>query len=296
MRMLLLWPLLLVGLVGAEARAPAASPARPALWKLADADTTIYLFGTIHVLPRGVRWRTARLDRAIAAAGSLTLEVVLDQDPAQVAQVLATLGKAPAGTPPLAARVPAARRATLARMVKASGAPAATLDSLKTWAAAIVLTAPAMRDAGLPDARETGVESELTRLFRAAGKPVDGLETIADQFGFFDALPEAAQRDFLRSVLDDPAKSRDDLGRMTRAWMRGDVAAIARTFAEEPEFTPALRDLLIVRRDRNWAGALARRLAKPGASFVAVGAGHLAGPDSVQRMLAARGLAVTRVQ
>jgi hypothetical protein len=37
-------------------------------------------------------------------------------------------------------------------------------------------------------------------------------------------------------------------------------------------------------------------LEKPGVFFVAVGAGHLVGPDSVQKMLAAKGLKVVRVQ
>jgi hypothetical protein len=83
---------------------------------------------------------------------------------------------------------------------------------------------------------------------------------------------------------------------MVDAWSRGDPDAIEKSFADDPEFTPALRDLLIRQRDRNWAEALAKRLEKPGTVFVAVGAGHLVGPDSVQKMLAAKGLKVVRVQ
>ena len=36
-------------------------------------------------------------------------------------------------------------------------------------------------------------------------------------------------------------------------------------------------------------------MARPGTVFIAVGAGHLAGPDSVQAALAAHGLRATRV-
>lgn len=274
------------------ARAPLA--AKPALWKLADADTTIWLFGTVHVLPAGYRWRGAAIDKALAESRSLTLETVLDTDPGVVARVLKTTGMGK-GLPPLALRVPPGKRAALAALIARSGMPPATLDAMKSWAAAVVLTGASYSRIGLAPGGE-GVEPQLSALFRAAGKPVDGLETAEQQLGFFDVLPESAQRAFLVSALDDPKGARADFDRMLAAWARGDVTAIARAFAEEPEFTPELRDLLVVRRDRAWADALVKRLATPGTSFVAVGAGHLAGPDSVQRMLAAKGLKVTRIQ
>jgi len=83
---------------------------------------------------------------------------------------------------------------------------------------------------------------------------------------------------------------------MLAAWEKGDPSAIEKTFADDPEFTPALRDLLIRQRDHNWADAIAKRLEQPGTVFVAVGAGHLVGPDSVQKMLADKGIKAVRVQ
>ncbi|PZU08609.1 TraB/GumN family protein [Sphingomonas sp.] len=277
------------GLIAAQ---PAA--ARPALWKLADADTTIYLFGTIHVLPPGLKWRDRTIDAAMGKAQSLTLEAVLDQDPGAVAKVITTLGKGEK-LPPLADRVPADKRATLAALVAKSNLPAPFLDGLKTWAAAVVLTGAALDQIGLKVGAE-GVEPQVSALFRAAGKPVDGLETAELQLGYFDALPESAQRAFLVATLDDPKEARADFDRMVKAWMAGDVPGIEKSFADEPDFTPELRGLLIRKRDEMWADALADRLKRPGTIFVAVGAGHLAGPDSVQKILARKGLIVTRVQ
>jgi uncharacterized protein YbaP (TraB family) len=271
-----------------------AADARPALWKLADADTTIYLFGTIHVLPPGYKWRDATIDAAMGSARSLVLEAVLDTDPGRVATVLTTLGKGE-GLPPLAERVPAGKRKLLADLVLRSGLPPAFLDGLKTWAAAVVLTGAALDQIGLKAGAE-GVEPQVTTLFRAAKKPVEGLETAEQQLGYFDALPEASQRAFLEATLDDPARARADFDTMLRAWSAGDVKGIEKAFAEEPDFTPALRGLLIAKRDELWAAALAERLKRPGTVFVAVGAGHLAGPDSVQQKLAKRGLKVVRLQ
>jgi uncharacterized protein len=289
MRVRLVRPLL------ALSAAPAAAPpqAHPALWKVADADTTIYLLGTIHVLPRDYRWRDAKIDAAIASAQSLTLETVLDQDQGSVARLLVSMGRAD-GLPPLAARVPPARRAALAALVKRSTVPPATLDGMKTWAAAVVLTGAALGELGT--ALGEGVEPQLTRTFRDAGKPVDGLETPAAQLGYFDRLPESAQRAFLAATLDSPAKALADFRAMVSAWSRGDARALERSFADDPEFTPALRDLLIRQRDQAWADEIAARMAKPGTVLVAVGAGHLVGPDSVQRLLAAKGIKAVPVQ
>jgi uncharacterized protein YbaP (TraB family) len=200
------------------------------------------------------------------------------------------------GLPPLADRVPAAKRAQLLALVKASGFPPALLDGMKSWAAAIMLTGAAFQQIGVDAADSPGVEPQLTALFRAAGKPVEGFETPEQQLGFFDRLPESSQRAFLVATLDSPEKVRAEFREMIGAWSRGDAAAIERSFGKDPEFTPAVRDLLIRQRDRNWSEALARRLGQPGTVFVAVGAGHLVGPDSVQAMLAKKGLKVERVK
>jgi len=288
-RLRLLAPLFLL------AAAPASPQAHPALWKLSDADTTIYLFGTIHILPAGTNWLDPAIKQAVDSAQSLTLEAVLDKDPTEVATVLMRIGNKK-DLPPLAERVPPARRAQLAAMVKASGLPPAFLDGMKSWAAAIMLTGPALQQIGVDAAASPGVEPQLTALFRSANKPVEGFETAEVQLGFFDKLPESAQRAFLVATLDDPAKAKADFVQMLTAWEKGDPAAIEKSFADDPEFTPALRDLLIRQRDRNWADAIVKRLDQPGTVFVAVGAGHLVGPDSVQKMLAAKGLKVERVQ
>ena len=288
-------PLRLLAPLFLLAAAPAQPQAHPALWKLSDADTNIYLFGTIHILPAGTNWLDPSIKQAVDSAQSLTLEAVLDQDPTLVATVLMKMGTAK-GLPPLAERVPPAKRAQLVAMVKASGFPPAFLDGMKSWAAAIMLTGAALQQIGVDAAASPGVEPQLTALFRSANKPVDGLETAETQLGFFDKLPESAQRAFLVATLDDPAKAKADFAKMLGAWEKGDPAAIEKAFADDPEFTPALRDLLIRQRDRNWADAIAKRLGQPGTVFVAVGAGHLVGPDSVQKMLAGKGLKVVRVQ
>ena len=275
-----------VGAIAATAcAAPAAQPkaASPAMWKVADSDTTIYLFGTIHLLPKGTQWRSPAFDRAAAGADLLVVETVVDDsNPAATMGELFKLAISP-GLPPLAARVPADKKAALATAIAKSGIPVQALDKMETWAAAFLLLGVQFKDLGL-DAG-SGVESALRKQFAARGKPVDQLETNAEQLGFFDKLSEDAQRKFLIGVLDDAAQMKGEYGGMLTAWSKGDVKAIAESFNAELSDAAELKDALLVRRNANWAHWVRSRLDKPGTVMVAVGAGHLAGDQSVLSML-----------
>lgn len=273
---------------------PATAGPRPALWQVADRDTTIYLFGTIHLLPDGYQWRSPKFDAAVNRSNGLVVETIIDtQNPAELLSVLMRLGVSP-NLPPLMSRVPPEKQAALQAAVASSGIPMAALDRMETWAAAFTLIGTQFRALGLQG--EQGVETVLKQSFTAAGKPVGQLETNAEQLGFFDALPEDAQRTLLVASLDQPAQVRQQFQEMLAAWARGDVKAIARTFNDDMIGSSALSDALLKRRNANWAGWIHRRMAQPGAVMVAVGAGHLAGDSSVQAMLQQRGLKVRRIQ
>ena len=277
---------------GSEAKAPAA-PGRPALWKVADADTTIYLFGTIHLLPKGLRWTTPAMSKAMAASQSLVLEVALDKDPAKLGAVMLQLAKSP-GLPPILDRVAPEKRAALKTVIDGTGLSYSYLDGLETWAAALGIASAT--NAKLALSYEEGAEQQLTAAFEKMGKPVAGLETAAQQLGYFDALPEAAQRKFLTSIADDTADAGKEFAGMIAAWKSGNVQQIAVTFDDEMRLSPELAEVLLHRRNNNWAGWIGERMKRPGTVFVAVGAGHLAGDRSVGRLVAQRGFKVVRVQ
>ena len=293
-----LWAAVGLALTGCAAQpeaesASAAAAQRPAMWKVSDADTTLYLFGTIHLLPEGRTWRTPAFEQALAAADELVLEVANVDDAAAGAGAMMKLGLSP-GLPPLRERVPEAKRAALDAIIKDSGVPAAALNRMETWAASIILLGVSFQRMGLDP--KLGVESAITGPFKASGKPVRGLETIEEQFGFFDTLSEDQQRTFLEGVLDSPDEAKKQFAAMLEAWARGDQEGLARAFEDEQNLTPALREVLLTRRNAKWAQWLDARMDKPGTAFIAVGAGHLAGKDSVQAMLGKYGHKAQRVQ
>ena len=274
------------------AKPPPAPPAKPALWKVVDADTTIYLFGTIHLLPKGTRWAGPALNAALGRSQQLVLETILD-DPAKLGATMAKIGASP-GLPPILSRVPPAKRAALNAAITRSGVSMRTLDRMETWAAALALSSASLAAADLSHAE--GVEAQLTAAFKRAGKPIGGLETPAQQLGYFDRLPEAVQRKFLISVAEDSTGIKREFAAMIAAWRQGDVRKIAMTFDDEMRLTPELAEALLRRRNAIWADWVAARMAKPGTVFVAVGAGHLAGKGSVDALVARKGLKVVRVQ
>lgn len=266
---------------------------KPALWKVADADTTIYLFGTIHLLPQDLAWQSPKIDKAIRASQDLVLETVMSKDPMKEGQAMMQLGFTP-GLPPLLDRVAPEKREALTKVVKKSGMPLETLDKLETWAAALSLAAAGMME--LKVSPKYGAEAILSERFGKDSKPVSGLETPIQQLGFFDGLPEAAQRKFLTSIAEDESSAQVEFDAMIAAWGSGNVKKIALTFDDELKLSPELTDVLLKKRNANWSDWIVARMAKPGTVFVAVGAGHLAGSDSVNVMLAKRGIRVARLQ
>jgi uncharacterized protein YbaP (TraB family) len=280
---------------GAAAPVPARTPlARPALWAVADADTTIYLFGTIHLLPENYQWRTARFDQALQGSRELVVETIVDEkNPAQIVAAMQQLGFS-SGLPPIAQRVPPARRAALAAAIAKSGVPAVAFDRMETWAAAFLLLGNQFRSMGLQGGE--GVESVLRNKFISDNKPIGELETNFEQLSYFDRLPERAQRALLEGALTDSPATKKQFDGMLKAWSRGDVAGIARSFDKDMAASPELKQSLISQRNANWSKWIEQRMAEPGQVMIAVGAGHLAGKDSVIAMLQKQGYNVRRVQ
>ena len=276
----------------AEAREPEIR--RPALWVVSDPDTTVYLFGTIHLLPRGVDWQGGKVSEALAKSDELVIETIIDEkNPMQFMNALQSLSHSP-NLLPLRERVSEDKRVALDAAVKASGLPAMVYDRMETWAAAFLLLGAKFRGIGL--AAEEGVELVLRKRFLEEQKPIEALESNVEQLGYFDRLPEDAQRALLEGAIGTDKDMKAEFGSMLDAWKTGDVEKIARTFDKDLAETPALRDALMVQRNRNWAQWIDKRMAEPGSVMLAVGAGHLAGSESVQRHLEAKGYRVQRVQ
>jgi uncharacterized protein YbaP (TraB family) len=277
----------------ASAEARPAQAAKPALWEISDPDTTIYLFGTIHLLPEQLRWRTPAFDNAVAQSQQLVVETIVDQqNPQSIAAAEMSLGFK-RGLPPIAQRVPPAKLPKLRAAIAKSGVPEKVFDQMKTWLAFVQLAGVQFREMGLKGTN--GPEEILRQQFLSAKKPIGELETNVEQFTYFDRMSEKSQRQLLEGALEE-GDANKEFGGMVAAWKRGDVKEIEVTFNRDLSATPEVRDLLLRQRNANWTKWIEQRLAQPGAVLVAVGAGHLAGKGSVIDMLRRDGYQVRRLQ
>jgi uncharacterized protein YbaP (TraB family) len=277
--------------------APAVSPvvdARPALWRMEKDGRQAWLFGTIHAVPRGERWLSPPIADALIASDRLMLEVTgLDAERRSRA-TFERLGRA-SNLPPVLERLDTADATRLKGLIAAHPSAFHGLDGYKSWAAALLINAAS--SAGLDLSAQEAGEAVFTQRFTQAGKPIEGLETIAGQLGLFDALPEADQRLLLAQAVGEAGDAQQLYGDLHAAWARGDLARLEKQFLAPLSRSPSLRRALIDNRNARWASAIDTSLSRqPGTAFIAVGAGHLIGPASLQARLAALGWRIERVQ
>jgi uncharacterized protein YbaP (TraB family) len=274
------------------APAPAAIPADPALWVVKDADTTIYLFGTVHALRPNIAWFDPAVKKAFDASGQLVLEIPLPT-PEEAQAVLLPLAVDPTG-PTLTEKIPAASRAAYAAALLKLGVPPAALDRVEPWFAAVTMGQILLKNAGFNP--EDGAEVTLDGKAKAAGKPVIGLETLAQQLGYFHDLSQKDQVAFLLENVKDIDKFDSTITAMVEKWKKGDAEGLSALMNEDLTGQATLYKTLLVDRNARWADWIDNRLKTPGTVFIAVGAGHLAGKDSVQAQLAKHHLVATRIQ
>ena len=262
------------------------------MWLVEDDDTKLYLLGTMHALPEATVWDGGAVANAIAAADALILEL----SPAELAAAGPEFQRlAPRDTPlPIERRLPAEALASY-RALEASG-PGRSFggDTLDDWAVMVMMGQRAAQNAALDPAN--GVETLLTARFRAAGKPIGGLESARGQLTMFETLDAKTQRILLTHAAAGAGDAVAEVGALTAAWARGDVAALEKMINEDVDAVPAARAAIITDRNRRWSAWAQRRMDRPGTLLVAVGTGHLVGDDGLPALLAAAGFKVTRVQ
>lgn len=270
--------------------APAPAPrGEPALWRISDLDSEIWLFGAVHVLPSDLRWRSVRIDAAFDAADELVVETD-SSDAEAVAALTAQYGLLPSDAR-LSHLLPERDAARLVRVSAALGVDPLSLDRLRPWLAALRLSfAFAMAHGQQSDA---GVEAVLLPEAQARGMQISYLETPEQQIRTLAELSDADQLRFLQASLRQIEEDGDTLGSIDRAWASGDLLALDRELrAQLSEAGPGPYAAIITRRNEAWADEVAQRLGGSGRIFYAVGAAHLVGDSGVPALLRRRGISV----
>lgn len=263
--------------------------AEPAMWKVSDADSSVYLFGSIHVFTRDMQWRTPLLDEEVKSADHVYFELLLDEAAyATIGRATLVEGRLRDGrtlwdllTPEQADEV----RTAIAN----AGLDPLSFERMTPWMAELMLSSALIQGA------KAGVEMSLYSEVEPDRQR--GLETAEEQLGFTAAGSEADQiENLVRSVrMMGSQDSVDFIEEMMSAWERGDADRLYRINSDEDAGTENRYDVLITGRNERWTTRIEQMLAENDNALVVVGAGHLVGPGGVPDLLAKQGFTVERV-
>ena len=260
----------------------------PAIWEVADKDTTIYLFGTVHALPKDTAWFSGPVERAYQQSNELVTEIPLGDASGEATQI-ASRALLPQGQSLRDMMTPEDRKQFEAALVSL-GLPIEAMDRFQPWYAALTLSLLPVTQAGYDP--QSGAETALNA--RSDDKSKAALETVDQQIELFEGLPQKTQLQFLDQTVESVSTAATTLDAMVARWMMGDPDGLAMLLNQDLT-DKMLHKRLLTDRNARWAQWIDGRLKQPGTVFIAVGAGHLAGKDSVQRQLRKLGIKARRV-
>jgi uncharacterized protein YbaP (TraB family) len=276
--------------------ATAKAPPTPLLWKVSDADNTVYLLGSFHLLKRDDYPLSKDIDTAFAAADKLVFEVppAEMQDPATAQKALAQAGYGDART--LSKVLPPDVREKFNTLLVQRGASIAQFEQFEPWFVNLALVMGLSQSMGFR--AEDGLDQYLMRRAASANKPTSGLESIDLQLQALDRTPMNEQIASLQEYVDDPDKMPGMLDDLHRAWRGGDVVKLdALTRGEMLANAPETYRMINVARNDAWVPKIRKMLDESSSDdvMVVVGAMHLLGKDGVVAKLRAKGYRVERV-
>ncbi len=275
------------------------------MWVIKDADSTIYMTGTIHMLPAEIQWDSEKLRKAIDDADELWLEIPMSSDVNKFAAE-----SAPKMIPYMMSATPLDKlltpeeTAALKARITALDLPPETftvVNMMKPWYATMLIGISPLVSGGYDPTQ--GIDFKIAGLAEDDGDPIKGFETVEEQAKILSSGSIEEQLAALRHLIALPEAdlnaSKAAMDDLAAKWARGDISGAAAMFAEMSEtdesmFGGAAIDALLKNRNENWAGQIETMLQGAGTHFIAVGAGHLVGPDSVQERLKLRGIETER--
>jgi uncharacterized protein YbaP (TraB family) len=269
--------------------------ADPAIWRVKGAHGTLYLFGSVHIMKPNVVWESEKVKAALTSSDMLYLEIANIDDTASAQPMVMQYGIDAAH--PLSTKISKDDVALLDTVAQSIGLPGGegAFEPMQPWLVSVTLSMVPMAKAGFEPT--SGIDMKLLAEVKETQKPVKGFETMVEQMHMLADVPQAEQVKMLHKDLVELDKSAAEMNDLVVAWEKGDVEKIGKIDNEELATKyPEEYKRIVVDRNTKWAATIDGLLKDPatGTVFVAVGAAHLAGPDSVLKMLEKDGWKVVR--
>jgi uncharacterized protein YbaP (TraB family) len=269
----------------------AAAHAAPALWEVSDADSKVWLLGSIHVLPPGVEWRTSQFNDVLDKAAQVYFEA--DIGPlGQLGVVIKSIRMAFSGHESWLTQLTPAQMAKLGAAITPLGLTPDQLGAYEPWLAEAVIEDRVMKTLGF-DA-SLGVDASLQAELPSERKAY--FETAGGQMDMLADAPEDQQISRLMATVDQIGELPAQLKDLATAWSTGDTTALSTDLADDPTMDEAFTQTMVFNRNAKWVTTIEGMLSGNQADLIVVGAGHLVGDGSVLELLSKAGFTVTRIQ
>lgn len=270
----------LIGVLLAVLAGAMPAAASPVVWKVQGKHSTVYLFGSVHVLSPTVAWRDAKIEDLIHGTDTFMFETALDQT--RIVALIATEGLLPPGQS-LRAMLPPDSQKDLDDDLASISLPETGLDGRRPWLASVGMMAIKMTKGG---GAPTGPDVELSREAQSRGKPIRYFETIDQQMALLIPTDPKLELEAFEAFLKDFRNESTDTGPMVDAWLKGDDAALETLLLKNMGQHPIVRKAVFDDRNHRWIATLKDILENDsGTFFVTVGAGHLLGKHGVPALL-----------
>jgi uncharacterized protein len=285
----------LTALPAASSAATAASPqASPALWRVHRGASTVYLFGSMHVLPDGYAWTTPEIDAAMSASDSFIFEVPVDEAALKDEKdFIVHKGILPAHQS-LRGLLSSSEFQTYSSVLKRAGLRPEQFERYRPWLAAVMVGLAYLHSEDLTKLK--GADDDIMAFARSRGKPLLYLETMEQQMALLTSGPDSSQLNALRSLIITLPRARTQEKDLREAWSSGDAQRFTALLDGYFRGRPEARDFLISSRNRNWLGTIRQYLDRPaGTAMITVGAAHIGGEQGLVALLCGEGYEVDRV-
>lgn len=264
------------------------------LWEVEGTSNRMYLLGSIHFLRAQDYPLPTAITDALADVDVVVMELDLSAvDPLEMQVTMLSLASDPQGR--TLETLLGARTYRKARELAAEiDIDLTIMQPFEPWYATLQITQLRLMQLGF-DGRY-GVETQLFLQATQLGKKIEGLETLEAQLAMMDSLPLKTQKRFLIMTLEQIAVLDGKMDGIVNAWRSGDTHALQRDLMDEFRLEPKLYEQMIVQRNANWVESILDMIDDRQNYLIVVGALHLVGDDSIQRMLADKGYSTRQIK
>ena len=272
--------------------APAVSPG-PAVWRVHSGESTVYLFGSIHILPNGYPWMNRRIADAMNASDLFVFEVPLGKETTlEDRHFVLQYGVLPKQQS-IRGVLTQNEFNLYSSVMRAAGLNARDYERYRPWLAGLLLGLAYLH----PDDLTTlsGVDREVMDFAREHGRASQYLETPMQQLELLTTGSEASQIAELRHLLDTLPHTRNLESELLDAWRSGDSDRLYADLNGDFTVSPDTQELLVSRRNRQWLSTIDPLLKRPGTTLITVGAAHIPGNSGLVALICGEGYRVERL-